>query len=167
MKWKYSYFAYAMLFLWCALSLSCGVKKKTIQRSEVDSTRYSKDLSRETVTQNTTKVTNEFTVFDNSQFKTVETFYDTAGRKTREITFEGRQSRETASKTDSLASDSTGLKETVKIDSSKVVKEEMKLNKDSDTSLLKNVGSWTMIACFAIAVIVFFIYRWIKRETPL
>lgn len=163
MKWKYSYFAFATLFLWSVLSSGCGTKKKVVTKTQIDSTYYSKALTKDYQANITTQIISENTTLDLSEFKAVQTDYDTLGRKTRQIVIERREERKTGQKTDSAVKDSSRTKEATSIDSGSVKKEELLKNKDSDTTLMRNIGTRTMIIMFAIAVAAFFLYKYIKR----
>ncbi|HYG84535.1 MAG TPA: hypothetical protein VD907_06705 [Verrucomicrobiae bacterium] len=162
MKWKSSYFAFAMLFLWCSLSLGCGTKKKVVTTTTLDSAYDSKFLARDYQANVSTSVVTENTTVDFSEFKAVQTLYDTAGRKTQETIIEGRRDKRTAHKADSAARDSSHTKETARIDSGSVQKEAVIKNKDSDSTLLRNIGTRAMIIMFAIAIGAFFLYKWIR-----
>lgn len=162
MRWKYSYLSFAILFSWSVLSLGCGTKKKAVTKTRLDSTYYSKDLTKDYQANISTRIITENTTVDFSEFKAVQTLYDTSGRKTQETVIEGRRGKRTAHKTDSAARDSSHTKEVARIDSGKVKKEAVIKNKDSDTTLMRNIGTRTMIIMFTIAVVVFFLYRWIK-----
>lgn len=152
-----------MLFLWCALFSACGTKKKAVTKTKLDSTYYSQHLVKDYQANITTQINTENTTFDLSEFKAVQTDYDTLGRVTREIVIERRDERKTGQKIDSTVRDSSATKEALKIDSGKVKKEAVVKNKDSDTSLMRNIGTRTMIIMFAIAVVAFFLYKYIKR----
>lgn len=163
MKWKSPYSAFAILSLCALFFYSCGTRKKQVERTRVDSVYYSRDIVTERQASTLTQTVSTDLDLNLNELELKITDYDTAGRITRETVAVQRQETRKEVTRDTMSKDTVSSIQALKIDSGRVEKKQVSKAKDSDTSLLKNIGQFTLIILGALAIAAVFLYKWLKR----
>lgn len=163
MKWT-RLLCLLLLSACCCWLCSCGVRKKTVKRTQIDSVHVKTEINTDYQRATITNLITESKTIDLTQFEAKIIDYDSLGRVTRETIVEQRTESKKNIKIDSASKDSINSQENIKTDSVNIQKKETDIDKHSDTSWMQNVGKWTLLILGGFAIVAFFVYRLIKNR---